>query len=159
MTAALLPERLAQLAEIHLAKGARLSVATRFARFVDVRSADKCWPWRGHRAQSGHGTLRAGGSNAKMVKAHRWVYELLVGPIHDGMCVCHHCDNGWCCNPGHLFLGSVTDNNRDRHAKGRTRGWAGKRGIDHHAFKATDEILSEMRTMRAAGLSQQAIAM
>ena len=43
------------------------------------------------------------------------------GEIPDGLDVCHTCDNPPCCNPHHHFLGTQTDNNADRHAKGRTR--------------------------------------
>lgn len=36
------------------------------------------------------------------------------------MCVLHKCDNPPCINIEHLFLGTRTDNNRDRASKGRT---------------------------------------
>lgn len=52
--------------------------------------------------------------------AHRVVWELLKGPIPEGMCVLHRCDNPPCCNPDHLFLGTLADNAADRDAKGRT---------------------------------------
>jgi hypothetical protein len=54
-----------------------------------------------------------------MIAAHRFVWELTNGPIPDGYCICHRCDNPNCVRPEHLFLGTVVDNNRDRHAKGR----------------------------------------
>lgn len=53
------------------------------------------------------------------VQAHRVVYELAIGPISEGMCVLHRCDNKICVNPSHLFLGSQADNIRDKTLKDR----------------------------------------
>jgi HNH endonuclease len=84
---------------------------------------DACWPWLGARTsirptRPGYGELLAWGKHAY---AHRIAYHLAVGPIPEGMLVCHTCDNGLCCNPAHLFLGTARDNTRDMMAKGRQK--------------------------------------
>jgi HNH endonuclease len=55
----------------------------------------------------------------KLYHPRRLSYLVFEGPIPDGMSVCHQCDNTWCINPDHLFLGTHTDNIHDSIAKGR----------------------------------------
>jgi hypothetical protein len=78
-----------------------------------------CRPWRGTRDRDGYGVL---GVDGRQQRAHRVVWELTHGPIPDGLCVCHHCDNPPCVEPTHPFLGTHADNVRDAVAKGRRRG-------------------------------------
>lgn len=89
--------------------------AKRFAAGVD-RSGGQgaCWPWT--RSGERYGRFHV---HPRTVSTHRYAYEQEFGPIPDGMCVCHRCDNPRCCNPAHLFLGTTQDNTADRHAKGR----------------------------------------
>ncbi len=80
-----------------------------------------CIPWWGSMNIKGYGILKRKG---RQFRATRLVWEECFGPIPDGMCILHRCDNPPCVNPEHLFLGTRGDNNRDARAKGRSRGKA-----------------------------------
>ncbi len=63
----------------------------RFWRFVDRGEDDECWPWKGGLAGGGYGTFRyrkSDGTTGK-VAAHRFAYEVMVGPIPQGLEVDH----------------------------------------------------------------------
>jgi len=51
--------------------------------------------------------------------AHRLAWHAYRGVIPNCLAVLHRCDNPPCCNPAHLFLGTLADNNADMKAKGR----------------------------------------
>ncbi len=77
-----------------------------------------CWEWGGARDQDGYGQTRTG---MDRVKAHRKVWELLHGPIPDGLYALHRCNNPPCCRPDHLYLGTALDNGIDRRSLKRGR--------------------------------------
>lgn len=89
-----------------------------------VQFGPGCWVWMGGLGAGGYGTIRI--CRGETERTHRLSWRLANGPIPEGMCVCHSCDNRACVNPGHLFLGSRLDNNRDRHQKNRSRGPKGE---------------------------------
>lgn len=89
-------------------------VAARF--WAKVQKDEGCWLWTAHRNHRGYGIFNL---NGRTSRAHRVAYTLTKGPIPDGAIVCHTCDNPPCCNPDHLWLGTLADNNRDKTCKGR----------------------------------------
>jgi len=72
-----------------------------------VRKSDGCWEWLAYKNSDGYGTFRVDG---RMVLAHRWAYEHLVGPIPPELECDHRCRNRACVNPAHLQLVSHKEN-------------------------------------------------
>ena len=78
----------------------------------------ECMEWTGTRNEHGYGGLRVDG---RLVKAHRFAYELACGPIPDGLDVLHSCDNPPCCNPAHLELTTHLTNQRRRAKRAKAK--------------------------------------
>lgn len=90
-----------------------------------------CIEWTGARQTGGYGQTVAVGFAGKPL-AHRLAFFLATGIAPGEKVVCHTCDNRACINPDHLWLGTLTDNNRDMRDKGRV----GKR----FSTRANDEL-------------------
>lgn len=74
---------------------------TRFEeKFIEEPNTG-CWLWSAGTDKDGYGTywLKSVGNN---VRAHRFSYEKLVGPISDGLHIDHLCRTPCCVNPSHL---------------------------------------------------------
>ena len=59
-----------------------------------------CWLWTGCRGSNGYGQFIVAGR--RKAKAHRFAYELLIGPIPAGLDIDHLCRVRHCVNPSHL---------------------------------------------------------
>lgn len=92
---------------------------------LDFDGPGGCWLWTGHQNELGYGRVYVSGAGQRMV--HRVVYELLVGPIPDGLEPDHLCRVPACSNPDHLE--PVT------HAENIRRGMALRTSCPHgHAY-------------------------
>lgn len=64
-----------------------------------VEKTETCWLWTGGTARNGYGSFWDGN---RIGRAHRYAYELLVGPIPEGLQLDHLCRVRLCVNPAHL---------------------------------------------------------
>lgn len=126
-------------------KGMTTPLETRFQSNLGPVTEGGCIPWIGYTNKHGYGQIGLGGHGSQRVFAHRLAYEKANGPIRDGLCVLHRCDNPPCCNPEHLFLGTRAENMEDMDAKGRRRAGVGER---HRSAKLTAEAVREIRERR-----------
>ena len=65
---------------------------------VDFQSGG-CWNWKASKSL-GYGNI--GTVNRKTMLAHRFIYQMMVGPIPEGHQIDHLCRNRGCVNPLHL---------------------------------------------------------
>lgn len=84
---------------------------------VDKSAPGGCWVWTGSTNSGGYGACSISGK--RMIPVHRFVYELVNGPIPAGLWCLHRCDVKRCCNPAHLWLGTDADNTADKVRKRR----------------------------------------
>lgn len=150
----------------HTAGRVPKSLAGRTAAKIGPVEANGCQIWQAYRDESGYGRINSGRARG-VVPAHRVIWEFANGPIPEGMCVLHQCDNGagGCVRLEHLYLGTRTENIRDAVLRGRiargdrhgTRTHPERipRGESRPASKLTEDQVREIRRLHAAGGTTQ----
>ena len=118
-------------------------VAERFAAKYFIEPNSGCWLWTGSLVHDGYPQFYDG---VTMVRAHRHSYKVNIGPIEDGLLVCHKCDTPSCVNPDHLFLGTQRENLADCRKK------------DRIYKKLNNSKVAEIKRLAALGATLKTIA-
>lgn len=116
--------------------------------FRAKRAESGCLEWQGSLNWQGYARTKI---NNIHYAVHRLAWELANGPIAEGLCVCHKCDNPRCFEISHLFLGTYKDNVADAIAKGRHINVNGKAG----RLSKNDVLTIRESTGRAVELAKQ----
>lgn len=111
---------------------------------VEHDEASGCWNHLGALDDMGrtHCTFRGVSE-----RSHRQAFRMFHGPIPQGYCVCHSCDNPRCVNPRHLWLGTRAENSADMARKGRAA----------RLRKITPKMEERIKALACEGLSYREI--
>ena len=134
--------------------GQGINPAVRYEAKIDRSGGrEACHPWTGKTTPARpYGQLSSTRGQRPYLPT-RFGWALLYGPIPQGQCVLHRCDNPPCQNPLHWFLGTKTDNAADKVAKGRQ-----SKGEGHGMARLTEDAVREIRALHKAGETQRDIA-
>lgn len=131
----------------------RKPLADRFWPKVDKAGPGGCWLWTASLNTNGYGQINSGGRGRPLL-AHRVAYELVIGPIPDGLPLDHLCRVHSCVNPAHLE--PVT--NRENWVRGESPSavayvagtCARGHGPEHHSRKSPRMVCLACKRMRRA---------
>lgn len=121
---------------------------------VTIGTSTDCWHWVAATRPTGLG-YGAFSINGRSYRAHRIAWFLYNRRRPGNLPVCHHCDNPRCCNPHHLFLGTLSDNCKDMVQKGRG---VDNRGENYGQAKLSNADISQIRKLYNLGYPQYNIA-
>lgn len=112
-----------------------------------TRHEGECIIWTGSRDGQGYGQLRIGD---QLIKAHRFAWEQIRGPIPEGQYLDHICWNKACCRIEHLRLASHAENVRYQEGV-RSDNSSGYRGVYRRGRTWVAHVTKDGITHRSYG--------
>lgn len=97
----------------------------RFESYIIPEPNTGCWIWLGCTMETGYGRFNL---NKRNTFAHRVSYALYKSNAPSGLLICHTCDNRWCVNPDHLYIGTHSENNLDAYRRRKRKNIQGVNG-------------------------------
>ena len=129
-----------------------------FQEYVESRSEKLPWTgchiWSGSTNVGGYATSGRAQREQGTTIVHRALFNFVYGGVSSGLYVCHRCDTPCCVNPDHLFLGSPSDNARDRAVKCRS---APKKGEQNGRSRLTNQDVKKIKSLLTTNLRQREI--
>lgn len=94
---------------------------SRFWSWVQLGEVKECWDWKGAKGKNGYGKFYAknNGKNRQYIASRVAFFISCPDKWNKFLMICHKCDNPSCCNPSHLFIGTASENQKDRASKGK----------------------------------------
>jgi hypothetical protein len=128
----------------------------RFESKYVVGSSNQCWEWTAFKNKKGYGAIMY--RDLGNIAAHRFSYLLYKGDFDKNKFICHTCDNPSCVNPSHLFVGTPSENMKDKILKGRAKNPPIHKGSKQHLAKMNPDKIREIRKLFNEGISQTELA-
>lgn len=117
--------------------GKKFSLKTKqkFRECVKLDTDSGCWLWIGTKCKD-YGMFYVP-ETQRSVRAHKWLWELVHGPVPQGYELDHLCHNKTCVNPNHLEAVTHWENMKRAALRGV---WAGEN--NSQAKRTTEEVMA-----------------
>jgi len=114
---------------------------------INKRDENDCWEWVGGKDKDGYGRMMIDRHN---YRTHRLTYIETYGSIPEGLIICHRCNNPSCCNPNHLYAGTIRENSQQCTKEGRRVS-----GEKHYKTILSDKDILKIRSLYSTGTFSQ----
>lgn len=123
-----------------------------FRETYRVERSTGCWVWKRSLDISGYGQLGVGGRHTK---AHRFSWEMYIGPIPEDRIIDHKCRNRKCVNPDHMRLCIRMENLRYRSKLKKSTSSSKYKGVHWVSGKWVAKITVNYRDIRLGSFSNE----